>query len=89
MMIDAVFRRELQGLFRTPFAWGMLAVTQFVIAWQFFAQIELFVDLEPDQEAVLQQVLRDHAGIERAGTGTPARHWMVALQQKSGSVRHA
>lgn len=46
-MIDAVFRREVQGLFRTPFAWGMLAVTQFVIAWQFLAQIELFLELEP------------------------------------------
>ena len=48
-----------------------------------------FVDLEPGQEAVLEQVLSAHSGIERAGTGTPAPHWTVALQQKRGSVRHA
>jgi ABC-2 type transport system permease protein len=46
-MINVVLRRELQSLFRAPFAWAVLAVTQFVIAWQFLAQIEIFTDLQP------------------------------------------
>ena len=47
MMIDAVFRRELMSLFRAPFAWAVLAVTQFVLAYQFLAQIEIFTALQP------------------------------------------
>jgi len=48
-----------------------------------------FVDLEPGQEAVLEKVLGEHARIEPAGTGRPVRHWIVSLQQKLGTMRHA
>lgn len=48
-----------------------------------------FVDLAPGQHALLENVLRNHAGVVPAGTGEPARHWIVALQQKLGTIRHA
>lgn len=47
-----------------------------------------FVDLEPSQEAVLEQVLGKHARVAPAGTGDPAQHWIVNLQ-KLGTMRHA
>lgn len=46
-MINVVLRRELQSLFRAPFAWAVLAVTQLVIAYQFLAQIEVFLEVQP------------------------------------------
>ena len=46
-MIDAVLRREVTSLFRAPFAWAVLAGTQFVLAYQFLAQIEIFNELQP------------------------------------------
>lgn len=46
-MIDAVVRREVTSLFRAPFAWLVLAGLQFVLAYQFLAQLDLFVALEP------------------------------------------
>jgi hypothetical protein len=48
-----------------------------------------FVDLEPSQEVVLEKVLKAHPQVELAGTGASAQHWIVALQQKLGIVRHA
>jgi hypothetical protein len=48
-----------------------------------------FVDLEPSQEAVLEKVLGTHARVEQAGSGQPAQHWIVSLQQKVGTIRHA
>lgn len=48
-----------------------------------------FVDLEPSQEVVLEQVLRSHGGVESAGSGAPAQHWIVTLQRKLGTIRHA
>ncbi|MCC7120401.1 MAG: ABC transporter permease subunit [Gammaproteobacteria bacterium] len=46
-MIDAVLRREVTSLFRAPFAWAVLAGLQFVLAWQFLAQIDVFDELQP------------------------------------------
>ncbi len=46
-MINVVLRRELQSLFRAPFAWAVLAVTQLIIAYQFLAQVEIFTELQP------------------------------------------
>src|SRR5438552_4994147 len=40
-----------------------------------------FVDLEPQQEAVLEKVLKSHPKVELAGTGASTRHWLIALQQ--------
>jgi hypothetical protein len=48
-----------------------------------------FVDLEPQQEAVLASVLKSHPQVEVAGTGQSAPHWLIALQQKSGLIRHS
>ena len=48
-----------------------------------------FVDLEPHQEAVLENVLKSHPQVELAGTGASTRHWLIALQQKAGMIRHS
>jgi hypothetical protein len=48
-----------------------------------------FVDLESRQEAVLEKVLRSHPHVELAGTGPSAPHWLIALQQRSGMIRHS
>jgi hypothetical protein len=47
-----------------------------------------FVDLEPQQEAVLEKVLQSHPKVEQAGTGVSTRHWLIALQQKA-MIRHS
>lgn len=47
-----------------------------------------FVDLEPRQEAVLEKLLKSHPQVESAGTGSSAPHWLIALQQRSGMIRH-
>jgi hypothetical protein len=48
-----------------------------------------FVDLEPQQEAVLEKVLKSHPQVQLAGTGASTRHWLIALQQKAGMIRHS
>jgi hypothetical protein len=48
-----------------------------------------FVDLEPGQEAVLKKVLTSHPQVELAGTGKSTPHWLIALQQRSGMIRHS
>ena len=37
-MIGVVLKREAQAMFRSPFAWWVLAAVQFLIAYQFLAQ---------------------------------------------------
>jgi hypothetical protein len=41
-----------------------------------------FVDVEPDQESVLDRVIKTHPKLTVAGTGTAAPHWTVAWQHK-------
>lgn len=41
-----------------------------------------FVDIDPEQEALLKQVLHQHPKLEFAGTGSPAPRWIVMAQQK-------
>lgn len=48
-----------------------------------------FVDLEPRQEALLEKLLRAHPQVEPAGTGSSPPYWLIALQQKSGMIRHS
>ncbi len=48
-----------------------------------------FVDLESRQEIGLEKVLKSHPQLEVAGTGSSAPHWLIALQQKGGMVRHS
>ncbi len=42
-----IARRELRSLFVTPLAWVALAAVQFVVAWMFLLQIDLFMELQP------------------------------------------
>ncbi len=48
-----------------------------------------FVDLAPEQEAVLEKLLRAHPQVELAGTGSSTRHWLIALQGNSRMIRHS
>jgi len=48
-----------------------------------------FVDLGADQEGVLEKLLKSHPQVELAGTGSSAPHWLIALQQKTGMIRHS
>ena len=48
-----------------------------------------FVDLEPGQEAILENVLRRHTQVEWVGTGTSTPHWLLALWQKSTAARQS
>lgn len=36
-----------------------------------------FVDLEPGQESVLENTIKDHPRLSLAGTGTASPHWLV------------
>ena len=46
-MILTIARRELRGLFLSPLAWTILAVVVVILAYMFFTQIELFMELQP------------------------------------------
>jgi hypothetical protein len=48
-----------------------------------------FMDLEPHQEVILEEVLKSHPQVELAGTGSSAPHWIIALQQKGVMIRHS
>ena len=48
-----------------------------------------FVDLKPDQETVLEKILESHPQVELAGFGSSSPHWLIALQQKTGMIRHS
>ena len=48
-----------------------------------------FMDLEPQQEPILEEVLKSHPQVELAGTGSSAPHWIIALQQKGVMIRHS
>lgn len=48
-----------------------------------------FVDLEPQQENILEELVKKHPGLEMAGTGASAPHWIITLQKKLGMVRHS
>lgn len=41
-----------------------------------------FVDLEPDQESTLNQIVGNHPSAQMAGTGGASPHWVVAWQRK-------
>lgn len=48
MTILHIAHRELRSLFVTPLAWVALAAIQFVVAWMFLLQIDLYMELQPD-----------------------------------------
>ncbi len=46
-MIWSIAWREFRNLFLSPLAWILLAVMQFILAWLFFGQIDVYFDLQP------------------------------------------
>ncbi|NNL06869.1 MAG: ABC transporter permease subunit [Gammaproteobacteria bacterium] len=46
-MIISIALRELRGMFLSPLAWTVLAVTQLILAWSFFTQIDFFFNIQP------------------------------------------
>ena len=48
-----------------------------------------FVDLEPAQEAILDDVLKKHPQVELAGTGASAPRLLMVLERKFGMLRHS
>jgi len=51
-MIFTIAARELRSLFLSPLAWAILAVTQFILAWLFLAQIDTWLTLQPRLAAI-------------------------------------
>jgi len=43
----AITLRELRSMFRSPLAWTLLAVVQFILAWIFLVQVEEFMQIQP------------------------------------------
>ena len=46
-MIFTIALRELRSMFLSPLAWTVLAVTQLILAWSFFTQIDFFFGIQP------------------------------------------
>lgn len=42
-----ITQRELQSMFRSPLAWTIMAVVQFILAWIFLVQVEEFIQIQP------------------------------------------
>ncbi|MDH5181505.1 MAG: ABC transporter permease [Gammaproteobacteria bacterium] len=47
MMILTLAQRELRSLFYSPLAWAILAVSQFILAYLFLAQLQEYLRLQP------------------------------------------
>jgi hypothetical protein len=47
-----------------------------------------FVDVQPEQETVLQQVVAAHPQVEQAGTGISAPRWIIVWQTKWREFLH-
>lgn len=45
-MIFTIAARELRSLFLSPLAWAVLAVVQFILAYMFLTQIEVFLSVQ-------------------------------------------
>lgn len=45
-MITTIALREFRSMFLSPLAWVVLAVTQVILAWIFFSQIEAFFNIQ-------------------------------------------
>lgn len=45
-MIISIALRELRSMFLSPLAWTVLAVTQLILAWSFFTQIDFFFNIQ-------------------------------------------
>lgn len=47
-MILTIALRELRSMFLSPLAWTVLAVTQLVLCWVFFAQLDVFFSIQEE-----------------------------------------
>ncbi len=47
-MIISIALRELRSMFLSPLAWTVLAVTQLILAWSFFTQIDFFFNIQSE-----------------------------------------
>ena len=47
-MIMSIALRELRSMFLSPLAWTVLAVTQLILAWSFFTQIDFFFNIQSE-----------------------------------------
>lgn len=47
-MILNIARRELRSMFLSPLAWTVLAVTQLILCWIFFTQIDAFFSIQEE-----------------------------------------
>ncbi len=47
MRVNCIILRELKSLYATPVAWILLAVTQLLLAWLMFAQLEVYLTIQP------------------------------------------
>jgi len=68
-MIWTIARREATALFRTPLAWSILGMGQFVLAYQFLSQIEIYLHFEdqlrtmPEAPGVTEVIVAPTIGI--------------------------
>lgn len=46
-MINNIAFRELKSLYATPVAWVLLAASQLLLAWLMFAQLEIYLKIQP------------------------------------------
>lgn len=51
-MIGVIARREFLNMFLSPLAWVVLAVMQFILAYTFLVQLEVFIDNQPRLAAI-------------------------------------
>jgi len=47
-MILNIARRELRSMFLSPLAWTVLAVSQLILCWIFFSQIDIFFSIQEE-----------------------------------------
>ncbi len=47
MLISSIAAREIRSLYATPVAWVLLAASQLLLAWLMFAQLEVYLEIQP------------------------------------------
>ena len=55
-MINSIAFRELKSLYATPVAWVLLAASQLLLAWLMFAQLEIYLKIQPKLTATGSQM---------------------------------
>lgn len=55
-MISSIALRELKSLYATPVAWILLAAVQLLLAWLLFAQLDVYLSIQPKLTATGSQL---------------------------------